>query len=34
MDSLLDIITEIGSQTFCKPIDVHPVKNAIDETQT
>ena len=29
MDSLLEIITEIGSQKFYKPIDVHSVTNAI-----
>ena len=32
MDSLLEIITERGSQKFYKPIDVHPVTNAIDKT--
>ena len=25
MDSLLEIITERGSQKFYKPIDVHPI---------
>ena len=31
MDSLLEIITERGSQKFYKPIDVHSVTNAIDK---
>ena len=29
--SLLEIITERGSQIFYKPIDVHSVTNAIDK---
>ena len=33
MDSLLEIITEGGSQKFYKPIDVHSVTNAIDEIE-
>ena len=32
MDSLPEIITETGCQKFYKPIDVHSVTNAIDET--
>ena len=31
--SLLEIITERGSQKFYKPIDVHSVTNAIDEIE-
>ena len=31
--SLLEIITEGGSQKLHKPIDVHPVTNAIDKTE-
>ena len=27
VDSLLETITERGSQKFCKPIDVHSVTN-------
>ena len=30
VDSLLEIITERGSQKFYKPTDVHSVTNAID----
>ena len=30
VDSLLEIITERGSQKFYKPIDAHSVKNVID----
>ena len=33
MDSLLEIITERGSQKFYKPIDVHPMTNAIDNVE-
>ena len=33
MDSLLEIITERVSQKFYKPIDVHPVTNAIDKIE-
>ena len=33
VDSLLEIITEKGSQKFYKPTDVHPVTNAIDEIE-
>ena len=33
VDSLLEIITERGSQTFYKPIDVHSVANAIDKIE-
>ena len=33
MDSLLEIITERGSQKFYKPIDVHSVTNAIDKIE-
>ena len=32
-DSLLEIITERGSQKFYRPADVHSVTNAIDETE-
>ena len=31
MDSLLEIITEKGSQKFYKPINVHSLTNAINE---
>ena len=31
--SLLEIITERGSQRFYKPIDVHSVTNAIDKIE-
>ena len=31
--SLLEIITEGGSQKFYKPIDVHSVINVIDEIE-
>ena len=33
VDSLLQIITERGSQKFYKPIDVHSVTNAIDKIE-
>ena len=33
IDSLLEIITERGSQKFYKPIDTHSVTNAIDEIE-
>ena len=33
MDSLLEIITERGSQKFYKPIDVHSETNAIDQIE-
>ena len=33
VDSLLEIITERGSQKFYKPIDVHSVTNAIDKIE-
>ena len=33
MDSLLEIITERGSQKFYKPTDVHSVTNAIDKIE-
>ena len=33
MDSLLEIITEWGSQKFYKAIDVHSVTNAIDKIE-
>ena len=33
MDSLLEIITERGSQKFYKPIDAHSVTNAIDKIE-
>ena len=33
VDSLLQIITEIGRQKFCKPIDVPSVTNAIAEIE-
>ena len=33
MDSLLEIITERGSQKFYKPIHVHSLTNAIDEIE-
>ena len=33
MDSLLEIITERGSQKFYKPIHVHSMTNAIDEIE-
>ena len=33
VDSLLEIITERGSQKFYKPTDVHSVTNAIDEIE-
>ena len=33
VDSLLEIITERGSQKFYKPIDVHPVTDAIDKIE-
>ena len=33
IDSLLEIITERGSQKFYKPIDVHPLANAIDKIE-
>ena len=29
VESLLEILTEIKSQTFYKPVCVHPVTNAI-----
>ena len=33
VDSLLEIITERGSQKFYTPIDVHPVTDAIDKIE-
>ena len=33
VDSLLDVITEGGSQMFYKPIDIHFVTNVIDEIE-
>ena len=33
VDSLLEIITERGSQKFYMPIDVHPVTDAIDKIE-
>ena len=33
VDSLLEIITERGSQKLYKPIDVHSVTNAIDKIE-
>ena len=33
VDSLLEIITDRGSQKFYKPIDVHSVTNAIDKIE-
>ena len=33
VESLLEIITERGSQKFYKPIDVHSVTNAIDKIE-
>ena len=33
VDSLLEIITERGSQKFYKPIDVHSVTNVIDKIE-
>ena len=33
VDSLLEIITERGIQKIYKPIDVHSVRNAIDEIE-
>ena len=33
MDSLLEIITERGSQKFYKPIEAHSLTNAIDEIE-
>ena len=33
MDSLLEIITERGSQKFYKPTDVHSETNAIDKIE-
>ena len=33
VDSLLEIITERGSQKFYKPIDVHSVTNAIEKIE-
>ena len=33
MVSLLEIITESGSQKLYKPIDVHSVTNAIDKIE-
>ena len=33
VDSLLELITEIGSQKFYKPVDVHSVTNAIDKIE-
>ena len=33
VDSLLEIITESGSQKLYKPIDVHSVTNAIDKIE-
>ena len=33
VDSLLEIITERGSQKSYKPIDVHSVTNAIDKIE-
>ena len=33
VDSLPEIITERGSQKFYKPIDVHPLTNAIDKIE-
>ena len=32
MESFLDIITERGSQKFYKPVYVHSLTNAINET--
>ena len=32
-DSLLETITERGSQNFYKPIDVHPMTNATDKVE-
>ena len=31
MESLLEILTKRRSKTFWKPVDVHSVKNVIDE---
>ena len=33
VDSLLELITERGSQKFYKPIEVHSVTNAIHEIE-
>ena len=33
VDSLLEIITETGSQKFYKPIDVHSVTNGIGKIE-
>ena len=33
LDSLLEIITERGTQKFYKPTDVHSLTNAIDEIE-
>ena len=33
VDSLLEIVTERGSQKFYKPIEVHSVRNVIDEIE-
>ena len=33
VDSLLEIITERGSQKFYKPADVHSVTNATEEME-
>ena len=33
VESLLEIITERRSQKFCKPINVHPVINAVNEIE-
>ena len=32
VESLPEILAKKGSQTFCKPIDVHSVTNAIGES--
>ena len=33
VDNLLEIMTERASQKFCKPRDVHPVTNVINEIE-
>ena len=33
VDSLLEIVTERGTQKFYKPTDLHSVTNAIDEIE-
>ena len=33
VESVLEIITERGSQKFYKPIDIHSVTNAIDKIE-